>query len=297
MSREHPILINAEALHHRIKLPRLRLFDCRFSLADPAKGRDDYAAGHIAGARYAHLDEDLAGPAGAGGRHPLPEAATFMRTLGRFGVTADSEVVVYDDAGGAFALRMWWMMRWVGHDAAALLDGGIGAWLAAGYALDDAPPAKSAAVAAPPYPGMVRDTMRVSTAEIVAMTAGAGDGGGTEVLLDARAAARFRGEVEPVDAVAGHIPGALNLPFEDNLDEDGRFLPPAQLRRRFLQTPGAAQTPAAVVHTCGSGVSACHNLFAMELAGLPGSRLYPGSWSAWISDPARAVACGPDKQR
>ena len=290
MNSNLPLLLDAEALHCRIDSPRLRLFDCRFSLADPGKGRNKYAAGHIPGAFYAHLEDDLSGPVGgADGRHPLPDAAVFMQTLGRFGVTADSEVVVYDDAGGAIALRLWWMMRWVGHTSVALLDGGIGAWLAAGYASvrGTQTPMPAPTPTAANYTGAACDAMRLSTAEVAAMV-----GNGEGALLDARDARRFYGEVEPIDSVAGHIPGALNLPFQGNLDAHGRFLPAAHLRRRFRQLPGVAQAPTAVVHTCGSGVTACHNLFAMELAGLPGSRLYAGSWSEWIRDPSRPVVAG-----
>ncbi len=274
-------LVEAFDLHAMLGAPRLRLFDCGFSLADPHKGRADYDAGHIPGAFYAHLDDDLAGrPGGGRGRHPLPAVPAFIRTLGRFGVAAGDHVVVYDDSGGAIAARLWWMLRWVGLESVRLLNGGIQAWLRAGYALET----DSRSPQPLPFVGDAADALTASTADVERRAQQ------NMVLVDARAAVRYRGEKEPIDPVAGHIPGALNLPFEENLDADGRFFAPQRLRRRFADIGIGAANAASVVHMCGSGVTACHNLLAMEQAGLPGSRLYPGSWSAWVGDGAREVA-------
>lgn len=264
--------------------PRLRLFDCRFSLADPWRGRADYHAGRIAGAVYVHLDRDLAqNPGGGRGRHPLPAMQTFVRTLRRLGLKAGDDAVVYDDAGGAIAARMWWMLRWAGHESARLLNGGLQAWLRAGFALDTAPPSLSSSPSR--FTAIADDTMTVNTAEVEQRAQK------RFILVDARAAVRYRGEKEPIDPVAGHIPGALNLPFEENLDGDGRFLAPQKLRERFARIGVDEKNAAAVVHMCGSGVTACHNVLAMECAGLGGSHLYPGSWSAWVGAGAREVAC------
>jgi len=278
-------LVEAAELHAMLNAPHLRLFDCRFSLADPRRGRADYDAGRIAGALFVHLDHDLAqNPGGGRGRHPLPAMQKFVRTLRRLGLTAGDHVVVYDDAGGAIAARMWWMLRWAGHESARLLNGGLQAWLRAGYALDTAPPSP------PPSPSRFTaaadDALTVNTVDVEQRAQK------RFILVDARAAARYRGEKEPLDPVAGHIPGALNLPFEENLDGDGRFLAPQKLRERFARIGIDEKNAATVVHMCGSGVTACHNVLAMECAGLSGSRLYPGSWSAWVGDGAREVARG-----
>jgi thiosulfate/3-mercaptopyruvate sulfurtransferase len=258
----------------------VRLVDCGFDLVDTALGERDFAAGHLPGAVYAHLDRDLSGAkTGRNGRHPLPARAAFAATLGRLGIGADTPVVAYDRQGGGYAARLWWMLRWMGHDAVAVLDGGAKAWLAAGGALV----AGTAAPAPlPPYPERPARAALVDTATLAARL-------GRGTLIDARAAARFRGETEPFDAIAGHIPGALNRFHADNLQPDGRFRPAAELRVAFAPLLGLA-SPADAVHSCGSGVTACHNLLAMEHAGLPGSALYGGSWSEWSSDPARPVA-------
>jgi thiosulfate/3-mercaptopyruvate sulfurtransferase len=258
----------------------LVLLDCGFDLADTTAGERAHAAGHIAGAVYAHLDGDLSGAkTGHNGRHPLPVRETFAATLGRWGVTPSAQVVCYDAQGGPYAARAWWLLRWMGHAAVAVLDGGTQAWAASGGGLQ-AGPVVAGAVA--PYPAQTAAMPTVDTAQLLA-TLGRGR------VLDARAAERFRGEVEPLDAVAGHIPGASNRFFKDNLDAQGRFKTAAELRAAFE----AFGTPAAdIVHQCGSGVTACHNLLAMAHAGLEGSALYPGSWSEWCSDPARPVARG-----
>ena len=262
------------------------LIDTGFDLADPAAGEASWRAGHLPGARYLHLDRDLCGsktaPDGAfRGRHPLPERAAFAATLGRCGVTPASRVVVLDRQGGMYAARLWWMLRWIGHADAAVLDGGVAAWVAAGGVLTTGVPAVTAA---PPYPARTPLATTIGADALAPRL-------GRVRLLDARAGERFRGEVEPLDAAAGHIPGALNRFFKDNLDADGRFRPAAQLRTEFEALLGDAPA-GAVVHQCGSGVTACHNLLAMEHAGLPGSQLYPGSWSEWSADPARPIAIG-----
>jgi thiosulfate/3-mercaptopyruvate sulfurtransferase len=262
------------------------ILDASFDLADPTAGERAYAQGHLPGAHYLHLDRDLAdhAPAADGrfrGRHPLPTFEAFAATVGRLGIGPSSAVVVYDRQGGMYAARAWWMLRWLGHANVAVLDGGLPAWTA-GHALTAEVPAVPAATA--PYPAAAP---LVGTLDADALAARLGN----VRLLDARAPERFRGDVEPLDPVAGHIPGALNRPFKDNLGADGRFLPSATLRAAFAALLGA-DAPADVVHQCGSGVTACHNLLAMEAAGLPGSALYPGSWSEWCADPARPVAVG-----
>ena len=258
------------------------LIDVRFDLTDTAAGERAWGDGHLPGAFYLHLDRDLSGAkTGRNGRHPLPERSAFAQTLGRIGVTPERQVVALDAQGGMYAARAWWMLLWMGHAQVAVLDGGLAAWAEAGGNLTTELPA---APGAPPYP--TRPAL-VATLDADALQAQLG----RVKLIDARAGERFRGEVEPLDTQAGHIPGARNRFFKDNLGADGRFKPATQLRTEFdalLGPQGAAET----VHQCGSGVTACHNLLAMAHAGLEGSRLYPGSWSEWSSDPARPVARG-----
>ncbi len=259
------------------------LLDCSFELSDSSAGERAFAAGHLPGALYAHLDRDLSGAKVPGqGRHPLPERAAFAARAGAWGVRPGVQVVAYDAQGGPYAARLWWLLRWLGHDAVAVLDGGVAAWQAAGGALETGA-ASAAGASTAPYPASAAPAMPSidSDALLAAL--------GRVRVLDARAGERFRGEVEPLDPVAGHIPGATLRFFKDNLLPDGRFKPAAQLRAEFdcYATP-----PEQVVHQCGSGVTACHNLLAMTHAGLAGARLYPGSWSAWCSDPARPVARG-----
>lgn len=282
MSTPHP-LIDATALAARLDDPDLVVVDCRFNLMDPAAGPRAYAAAHLPGARYAHLDEDLAGPvASTSGRHPLPTPVAFAASLARWGVRPDSYVVAYDAAGGAMAAaRLWWLLRWVGHARAAVLDGGLPDWQRRGLPLSDARPD----IVPADYP-VQPDAARWLGIGALKAALAAG-----ETLVDARAPARYRGEAEPVDPVAGHVPGALNLPQDGNLDADGRFLAPVALAARFRAALGD-RPPQQVIHMCGSGVTACHNLLAMEAAGLPGSKLYAGSWSEWIRDPANPVATG-----
>lgn len=256
------------------------LLDCGFDLADPTAGERAWAAGHLPGARYVHLDRDLSGPKQPGrGRHPLPAREALAATAGAWGVAPGVQVVAYDAQGGPYAARAWWLLRWLGHEAVAVLDGGIAAWRAAGGALaTDAP----AAAAAAPYPSADAAMPTLDADALLARL-------GQVRLFDARAAERFRGEVEPLDPVAGHIPGATLRFFKDNLQADGRFKPAEQLAAEFRALGGADPE---VVHQCGSGVTACHNLLAMMHAGLGITRLYPGSWSEWCSDPSRPVAKG-----
>jgi thiosulfate/3-mercaptopyruvate sulfurtransferase len=259
--------------------------DCRFDLADVARGERAYADAHLPGAVYAHLERDLSGPVTPlTGRHPLPDATVLAAKCGALGIDGDVQVVAYDDAGGAFAARLWWLLRWLGHEAVAVLDGGLRAWREAGGPLSREVPR--------PTPRQFvarRDDSRSVDAARLALALDAG----RCVLIDARAAERFAGEVEPIDPIAGHVPGARCAPFAANLGPDGLFLPAADLRARYGALLGA-RAPGELVAMCGSGVTACHDLLALEIAGLPGARLYAGSWSEWIRDPARPVARGRD---
>ena len=256
------------------------LLDCSFELADATAGERAYADGHLPGALYVHLDRDLSGAkTGGNGRHPLPEPGELAERAGAWGVAPGTQVVCYDAQGMPYAARAWWLLRWLGHEAVAVLDGGLSAWTAAGGAVTrDIEPARPGAR----YPLLAPAMPTVQAAELLAEAA-------RRQVLDARAGERFRGEVEPLDPVAGHIPGALNRFFKDNLQADGRFKPAAALRAEFA---ALQVVPARLVHQCGSGVTACHNLLAMECAGLGGSALYPGSWSEWCADPTRPVARG-----
>jgi thiosulfate/3-mercaptopyruvate sulfurtransferase len=258
--------------------------DCRHDLADPAAGERAWSSGHLPGARHAHLDRDLSDLSRRGeGRHPLPAADAFAATLARWGIGESTQVIAYDAGNAAFAARLWWMLRAVGHRHVAVLDGGYAAWTAAGLPLaTDVPGVAPAPVRA----------LRFDPALSVDH-AGAWDAARNPAarLVDARAAARYRGDEEPIDPVAGHVPGAINRPFADNLGSDGRFKPPAQLRDEFLRLLDG-RPPSSLVAMCGSGVTACHHLLALAQAGLSGARLYAPSWSGWISDPARPVVRG-----
>jgi len=283
-------LISAEALQNLISQGRSPvLLDCGFDLADPQAGERAYAAAHLPGAHYAHLDRDLSGVStGAGGRslgrgrHPLPERAALAAAAGRWSIAPGAPVVTYDAQGSPYAARAWWLLRWLGHAEVAVLDGGLAAWKAAGGGLSTAAAAPSGAA---PYPAQ---PPAMPTIDVTALQARLG----RVRILDARAPERFRGEVEPLDPVAGHIPGAANRLFKLNLQADGRFKPAAELRAEFDRQVSFGSPAAGVVHQCGSGVTACHNLLAMAHAGLEGSVLYPGSWSEWCADPARPVARG-----
>jgi len=282
----HP-LITPNALQRELaEAAKLLVVDCSFELSDPAAGRRAYDAGHLPGAVYMHLDETLsAAKTGRNGRHPLPERAAFARTMAALGADDDTLVVAYDNAGGMYAARLWWMLRWAGHAAAAVLDGGIAAWKAEGLPLQTgAPPARA--------PG--RFTLRASLVatvdyDAVKLTLDRRE----RLLVDARAPDRFRGENETIDPVGGHIPGARNRLFRDNLDAAGRFKPASVLRAEFDALLGG-RPPSAVVNQCGSGVTACHNLLAMEVAGLSGAALYPGSWSEWCAQPGAPIAIGAE---
>jgi thiosulfate/3-mercaptopyruvate sulfurtransferase len=262
----------------------IAVLDCRFDLQNPGAGRSAYLAGHIPGARYADLNKDLSAPVGPKtGRHPLPTPQEFAATLGRLGIGNDAQVVAYDATGGSFAARAWWMIRWVGHRAVAVLDGGLRAWTEAGGELETAEP-KPPARAGRPFSPQVDAAAVIGAAQVVAQLSDP-----ERLIVDARAPERFTGAVEPIDAVAGHIPGAVNHPFTANLAEDGRFLPPSELQRRWGKRLGGLD-PAKVAAMCGSGVTACHNLLSLQVAGFHGAKLYAGSWSEWIKDPSRPVA-------
>ena len=258
------------------------ILDCSFDLADPGAGERAFALGHLPGARYAHLDRDLSGAkTGRNGRHPLPARANWAVTLGHWGIEPTSQVVVYDAQGAMYAARAWWLLRWAGHGAVCVLDGGLAAWAEAGGVVETGAGVVSIP-AAGAYP-LGESLVRTFDADTLQRSLGA------VTLLDARAPERFRGDVEPLDARAGHIPGARSRFFKDNLDANGRFRPADELRADFA---AFGRAPEHVVHQCGSGVTACHNLLAMEAAGMPGSALYPGSWSEWSADPSRPIAVG-----
>jgi thiosulfate/3-mercaptopyruvate sulfurtransferase len=275
-------LVDAATLAAHLDDPLWQVVDVRHQLADPGYGERAYAAGHIPGAVFLHCDRDLSGPQnGRNGRHPLPDPAVLARRLGAAGIGPATQVVAYDDAQGMIAGRLWWLLRWLGHDRVAVLDGGLQAWQAAQGILTDVQPTLQPADF-PVRPGcrpVAADDLleRLESPQLH--------------LVDARGPERFRGDVEPLDPVAGHIPGAVNRFFGLNLQADGRFKPATELRAEWL-TVLAGAAPEDVVHQCGSGVSACHNLLAMEIAGLPDSCLYAGSWSEWCADPGRPVARG-----
>lgn len=278
-------LISAAELTQHLNNPNFIIFDCRAELSDPAAGAAAFATAHIPGAQHANLDLDLSdksrGPHGEfRGRHPLPAREVFIETLRNWGVYPNSQVVVYDAHGGMFAARLWWMLRWVGHQNVALLDGGLQAWQANGGVL-------TAALMTRPRGSI---TLQTSLAPVVSADAVLANlDQPTRLVIDARAPDRFRGENETIDPVAGHIPGAKNRCFKDNLQADGRYKSAEQLRAEFSSL---ISTPQDTIMQCGSGASACQSLLAMEIAGLSGAALYPGSWSEWSSDPKRPVATG-----
>jgi thiosulfate/3-mercaptopyruvate sulfurtransferase len=278
-------LVSAEQVADQLGDPRLLVFDCRYELARPDAGREAYLRGHLPGAIHVDLHHDLAGPTSPqSGRHPLPDPLDFAARLRRWGVDDDSLLLAYDDATGMWASRFWWMTaKWLGHRNVAVMDGGMRRWLQLGLptTTDPAPTRPAGDFAARPDAGACADADTTQAAALDPQRR----------VLDARAPERYRGEVEPIDPVAGHVPGALNHPSSAVVATDGRFLPPAELARAFAQTLGPV-APADTITMCGSGVTACHLLLAMEHAGLPGARLYPGSWSEWSRDPARPVARG-----
>jgi len=281
----HQTLISAADLAAHIDDVNWVVVDCRHDLMNLASVRDGYASGHLPGAVFADIETVLSGARTGSdgvfrGRHPLPEKEALAEALRGFGIGDDTQVVAYDAHGGMFAARLWWLLRWLGHEAVAVLDGGMPAWQAAGESLSTGVPVKprgSFSVRAPFVP-------TVTVREVLDNLASQ-----QRIVIDARAADRYRGENETIDPVGGHIPGAKNRFFKDNLGADGRFKAAAQLREEF----GALiDDPARAIMQCGSGVTACHNLLALEVAGLPGAALYPGSWSEWVGDPARPVAKG-----
>lgn len=279
-------LIDPQQLHGILNEPGTCILDCRHDLAQPESGRAQYEKGHIPGAIHAHLDHDLAGPAtGTNGRHPLPDPPVLAWRLQSWGAGTHSQIVVYDASDGSYAARAWWLLRWLGHEHVAVLDGGWPAWHALGFAASREIPM--------PAPGdfAIRPSLASTvTVEKVLEYALSGDAA-RELLLDARAPDRYEGRNETIDPVAGHIPGAVNRFWKQNLTGDGRFKPATQLRAEY-EALLDGRTPKQVMLQCGSGVTACHDALAMHVAGLPGAALYPGSWSEWVADPSRPVARG-----
>ncbi|MHB0984180.1 MAG: sulfurtransferase [Sulfuricella sp.] len=276
-------LVSTEELARHLDDPNWIVFDCRFTLTDQEAGRRAYQHGHIPGARYAHLDEDLCSPiTPASGRHPLPDPLLLAEKLGRWGVDETRQVVVYDDSFGSMAVRLWWLLRWLGHDAVALLDGGLPRWMRQKLPVTaDLPQIIPTRFIPRPQDAMWADAAEVEQARQDP----------DRLVIDARPEERFKGEREMLDKVAGHIPGSINWTFEENIDFDGTYLPAEELREAYLNLLHDI-SPQQVVHVCGSGVTACHNILAMEIAGLPSGKLYPGSWSEWITDPSRPIAVG-----
>ncbi|CAN5129955.1 sulfurtransferase [soil metagenome] len=273
----HRTLISAAQLQ-ALPAEKLLLIDAGFDLADTSAGERAYATAHLPGAHYLHLDRDLSAiKTGTNGRHPLPEREAFAARLAALGLNVDSQVVTYDAQGSMYAARLWWMLRWLGHEAVAVLDGGLSAWTGKLTREPPRPTAGNFQIGAPLASHLDAQALQAQL--------------GKTRLIDARAPERFRGEVEPLDTQAGHIPGASNRLFKNNLAADGRFKPAEQLKAEFSALLGS-HAPTTVIHSCGSGVTACHNLLAMEHAGLAGSWLYPGSWSEWSADPLRPVAKG-----
>jgi len=273
-------LVACSQLADHLNDPQWVIVDCRHQLSDVGYGEREYAKGHLPGAVFMHLDRDLsAAMTGRNGRHPLPDPRQLAEKLGAAGISRTTQVVVYDDDGGMYAVRLWWLLRWLGHDRVAVLDGSIRRWVQEGRSLTTEVPERAAKV----FEIELRD--RVATAAEVEANLGKNE----FVLIDARGPDRFRGENETLDPVGGHIPGARNRFFRDNLDEQGGFRAAAELRQQYLAVLAGTEPDQTIMY-CGSGVTACHNLLAMEIAGLPGARLYAGSWSEWCSDPARPVA-------
>ncbi len=282
-------LITPRQLAKRLEDPDLAVIDCRFELGRPQWGRNAYAGARIPRALYADLDHDLSGPASAStGRHPLPAIDAIAARLGQWGIDRQVQVVAYDQGPGAYAARLWWLLRWLGHAKVAVLDGGLAAWQQEGLPLDTGSPADRGRPARRFEPQPDADWV-VSSLELEGLLAKGRLASADVVLVDARSAERFAGRNETIDPVAGHVPGARNHPFTDNLDAAGRFLDRGTLRERFAKTLEGVP-PDAAICMCGSGVTACHNLLALEVAGLQGARLYAGSWSEWIRDPKRPIA-------
>jgi thiosulfate/3-mercaptopyruvate sulfurtransferase len=288
MAAPYSTLIQPEDLQPRLNAPDWVVFDCRHALLDKALGARVYGESHLPGARFADMERDLSGPVTPeSGRHPLPDLDAFSGWLRTMGVTAGAQVVAYDDSQGMMASRLWWMLRYLGHDAVAVLDGGFARWRDEGRPLTPDIPVAIAGDFRP----RIRSGWQADLAEVARLVRGQPGREQPGMLVDARGAERFRGDSEPIDPKAGHIPGAVNVPCAANVDGSGRFLPAAALRQRFQQALGFVP-PRESVHYCGSGVSACHNLLAMAVAELEPGRLYVGSWSQWCKDDARPIATG-----
>lgn len=282
----YPPLISAAELHAQLHDPQVVIVDCRFDLTNPEAGRQAYLAGHIPNAIYAHLDNDLSGSKSAQtGRHPLPQVDTLAATFSRFGIDGAQRVVAYDADTGMFAARLWWLLRWMGHDSVAVLDGGLKGWQNLEYAITTTMPQARART----FTGMPQKNWMVEATEVALHAKDH-----RWRLLDARAPERFRGDIEPIDAIAGHIPGARNHPFAWNLNATSHFKAPAELSQKYRESLEGIAPDRAIV-MCGLGVTACHTLLAMKIAGLEGAKLYAGSWSEWIRDPSRAIARGDAK--
>jgi thiosulfate/3-mercaptopyruvate sulfurtransferase len=278
-------LITPEQLAPHIDDPSWRIFDCRHELSNPEVGERAYREAHIPNAQFLHLDRDLSGQkTGNNGRHPLPDPAVFALRMEKCGLSNSVQVIAYDDAGGMYAARLWWMLRWLGHDKVAVLDGGLAAWRRAGHSVTrEVPSVKPAR-----FDWRLRD-QPIDTEYVLSHLRDP-----DVLLVDGRGADRFRGENETIDPVPGHIPGAVSRPFRDNLDIDGRFRSPQELREAFAPLLGEHRVDKVVAY-CGSGVSACHNLLALKLAGFDGAKLYAGSWSEWCSNPQRPIATGSSR--
>ncbi|NND61198.1 MAG: sulfurtransferase [Gammaproteobacteria bacterium] len=284
MPARYQDLVSTQVVAHHLDDADWVLLDCRYDLTDSDAGNNAYASAHLPGAVYADLERDLSSaPTSSSGRHPLPQPATLGARLGQWGVDKHTQLVVYDDSGGAFAARAWWLARWLGHEHVAVLDGGLRAWQRHGLPMTTTVDSRDAVA-------FEFDEHADWCVDVDQLQAELASGA---LLLDARSADRFMGDIEPLDSRAGHIPGAHNYPFAANLDERGHFLQAAELRACFDAASGD-HNASEIICMCGSGVTACHNLLAMAIAGLPGARLYPGSWSEWCSDPDRPVATGPD---
>lgn len=278
-------LVSTEELASHLDDPDWVVIDCRFTLTDKEAGRNAYLKGHIPGAQYAHLDDDLASPVtGQTGRHPLPDVEQLSARLGQWGIDGSKQVVVYDDTFGAMAVRLWWLLKWLGHDTVALLNGAYPKWVREHRPVSD----EHHEPVATTFIASVRNELVATADDLQDKLAE-----GSCVLVDARAEERFSGEVEPLDKVAGHVPGAVNRPYDDNLDISGELMSADELREEYEELLGDHVSSQAI-HMCGSGVTACHNVLAMEAAGMNGSRLYVGSWSEWITDPGRPVATGEE---
>lgn len=281
--RNKSTVVTAKEVFEHLYDPRWVIVDCRFELTDPAWGFTQYLREHIPGAFYADLDKDLSAPAtDQTGRHPLPSPENFIQKVENWGIDSQKQVVVYDHVSGAYAARLWWLLRIYGHETVAVLDGGLNAWISAGYPLSQAVKQVKPAV----FDGFPDPNQWITTREMELLFKDP-----SFVIIDARAPERFRGEQEPIDPVAGHIPGAVNRFHQENLDEEGFFLPGETLRKEFEGLIGDL-SPDHVIVYCGSGVTSCHHILAMEIAGLSGARLYAGSWSEWIRDPKRPIETG-----